>query len=100
VLTFRAVAQASKVPWAALRCEVNGTLDRVDRVTQFTQFDISAQLCVPAGTNVEQACRVLEKAEHVCLISNSLKATIRLETRVDVAEEPADTLADARAATL
>src|SRR5271169_4961790 len=40
VLTFRAVAQASKVSWAALQCDVCGTLDRVDRVTLFTHFDI------------------------------------------------------------
>src|SRR4051812_31810417 len=36
VLTFRAIARASKVAWTALECEVIGTLDRVDRVTQFT----------------------------------------------------------------
>jgi organic hydroperoxide reductase OsmC/OhrA len=93
VLTFRAVAQASKVSWAALRCEVGGTLDRVDRVTLFTHFDIRAHLGVPPGTNVEQARRILEKAERVCLISNSLKATIHLETEIEVASEPAETLA-------
>jgi organic hydroperoxide reductase OsmC/OhrA len=99
VLTFRAVAQASKVPWAALRCEVGGTLDRVDRVTQFTRFDIRAHLRVSAGSNVEAARRALEKAERVCLISNSLKATIHLETEIEGAAEPADTLAGAYAAT-
>ena len=99
VLTFRAVAQASKVSWAALRCEVCGTLDRVDRVTLFTHFDIRAHLRIPAGANVEQARRVLEKAERACLISNSLKATIHLETEVEVAAEPAETMADAYAET-
>jgi len=99
VLTFRAVAHASKMSWATLRCEVGGTLDRVDRATQFTRFDIRAQLQVPAGTNVEQARRALEKTEHVCLISNSLKAAIHLETEVDLAAEPFDTSAGAYAAT-
>ncbi|MES1254571.1 MAG: OsmC family protein [Acidobacteriota bacterium] len=91
LLTFRAVAQASKVAWTSLRCEVVGALDRVDRVTQFTHFDIRACLQVPAETSVEQARRVLEKAEHACLISNSLKATTRLETEISVASEQADT---------
>lgn len=90
LLTFRAVAHASKVSWAGLRCEVGGTLDRVDRVTQFTHFDIRARLQVPAGTSVEQARRALEKAERACLISNSLKATTRLEIEINVAAEPAD----------
>ena len=99
VLTFRAVAHASKVSWTALRCEAGGTLDRVDRVTQFTHVDIRAYLRVPKGTNVEQARRALEKAEHNCLISNSLKATIHMETEVEVAAEPAETLAGAYAET-
>src|SRR5437763_17066325 len=42
VLTFRAVARSAKLPWAALHCEVSGTLDRVDRVTRFTGFELSA----------------------------------------------------------
>src|SRR5579864_4495790 len=90
VLTFRAVAHASKVSWAALRCEVGGTLDRVDRVPQFTHFDIRAHLRLPADTSVDQARHALEKAERLCLIANSLKATRRLETKVDIAAEPAD----------
>lgn len=49
VLTFRAVAKASKLPWTALQCEVTGTLDRVERVTQFTGFDLSVELDVPEG---------------------------------------------------
>jgi organic hydroperoxide reductase OsmC/OhrA len=99
VLTFRAVAHASKVFWAALQCEVGGTLDRVDRVTQFTHFDIRAHLRVPAGTSVDQARPVLEKAERLCLIANSLKATRHLEIEVDVAAEPVDTSAGAYAET-
>jgi peroxiredoxin-like protein len=82
VLTFRAVARASKLSWTSLRCDVDGTLDRIDRTTQFTDLDLRAHLDVPAGTDVEQARRVLEKAEHNCLISNSLKAAIHLKTEV------------------
>jgi organic hydroperoxide reductase OsmC/OhrA len=82
ILTFRAVAHASKLPWTALRCGVTGTLDRVDRVTQFTSFDLDAQLCVPSGTDDALAKRSLEKAEHACLIANSLKAPVHLHAQV------------------
>jgi organic hydroperoxide reductase OsmC/OhrA len=44
LLTFRAVARASKLSWASLRCDVTGTLDRIDRVTQFTHLDLRAHL--------------------------------------------------------
>jgi len=91
-LTFRAVARASRLSWTSVRCEVDGTLDRIDRTTQFTALDIRARLDVPAGTDVDQARRVLEKAEHNCLISNSLKAAIHLETEVHSVPDPVGAL--------
>ena len=68
-----------------LSCDVVGTLDRVDRVAQFTECHVGARLVVPAGTNVEQAERLMAKAEQGCLITNSLKATSHLEATVAVA---------------
>lgn len=82
ILSFRAVARASRIEWTSLRCEVEGTLDRVDRTTQFTSFAVVATLDVPAGTDEQKAIRVLEKAEQVCLITNSLKADSHLEATV------------------
>lgn len=84
VLTFRAIAAASTLPWIAVSCEVEGTLDRIDRVTRFTAITLRATLEVPAGVNEETARRALEKAEHSCLITNSLKADTRLETAIHV----------------
>jgi organic hydroperoxide reductase OsmC/OhrA len=82
VLTFRAVARASALPWSALRCRVTGTLDRIDRVTQFTAFELWADLCVPEGTSNELARRAMEKAERGCLVANSLKAPVHLHVQV------------------
>ncbi|HZT76282.1 MAG TPA: OsmC family protein [Vicinamibacterales bacterium] len=87
VLTFRGVARASKLPWTSLRCEATGTLDRIDRATQFTGFDLHAHLVVPPGTDLEAARRVLDKAEHSCLIANSLKGGVRLTPVVEVVGE-------------
>jgi organic hydroperoxide reductase OsmC/OhrA len=85
VLTFRAIAAISKLSWLALDCRVTGTVDRVDRVSQFTEFAVRTSLRVPSGTNEDEARRLLEKAEQTCLISNSLKAQSRLEAHVEVA---------------
>jgi organic hydroperoxide reductase OsmC/OhrA len=86
LLTFRAVARASGVSWTWLRCEVGGTLDRVDRVTQFTAFDISVRLSIPPTMDVEQARRALQKAEGQCLISKSLKGTMHLTIAIEIDE--------------
>lgn len=82
VLTFRAIARASKLPWVSLKCEVEGTLDRVERVTQFTEFRVLASLRVPPDTNEERAQRLLLRAEQTCLISNSLKAKSHLSITI------------------
>ncbi|MEN8185384.1 MAG: OsmC family protein [Myxococcota bacterium] len=83
VLTFRAVARASKLAWVSLGCEVQGTLDRVERVTRFTEFRVRASLRVPPGTDEERARRLLARAEQSCLITNSLEATSHLEATVE-----------------
>ena len=82
VLTFRAIARGSKLSWLSLSCEVEGTLDRVEKVTSFTEFKIKATLGVPADTDEQRAHRILEKAEAGCLITNSLSATTHLDTEV------------------
>ena len=82
ILTFRAIARASKLPWLSLECVADGTLERVERSTQFTAINIKANLQVPAGTDAGKATRLLEKAEANCLITQSMTATVHLETSV------------------
>jgi len=87
ILSFIAIARASKLEWLNLECETDGILDRVDNVTRFTRFNIRARLTVQADTDVHKATRILEKAEAVCLISNSLSAEKLLETSIEFAPE-------------
>src|SRR5690625_4765296 len=84
VLSFRAVAQASKFEWKQLTVKIDAVLDRVEKVTRFTRFTINARLTVPEGSNLERAKTLLEKAERVCLISNSLTSEIKLVPEVVV----------------
>lgn len=83
ILTFRAVAQASKLDWTNLRCSAEGTLDRVDRVTRFVAMKIDARLTLPSGGDAAKATRLLEKSEKSCLITNSLNLEVELETTVN-----------------
>jgi peroxiredoxin-like protein len=85
ILTFRAVARASKLDWNTLEAAAEGVLERVERVTRFTTVTVSATLTVPAGTDIDKAQRLLEKAEAGCLITNSLTAEAHLETDIIVA---------------
>jgi len=68
-----------------LKCEVHGTLDRVEGKSRFTEFVVKAELEVPEDTDRDKAAKAMERAEHVCLISNSLTAERRLVATVAVA---------------
>lgn len=82
ILTFRAIARASKLEWLDLECSVQGTLERAEGGTRFTRYATQAVLTAPAGTDIARAKTLLEKAEHTCLISNSLRGERTLQTQV------------------
>ena len=82
ILSFRAIARASKLSWTSLDCEVEGILDHAGDTTKFTEFTVVATLRVPPGSNVERANRILHKAEDNCLITNSLSGTTRLTSEI------------------
>jgi organic hydroperoxide reductase OsmC/OhrA len=85
LLSFRGVARANQFTWTSLECAVEGTLNRIEGKTHFTHIVLRATLRAPEGTDHAKAGRLLERAEHVCLVSNSLVAQRRIETTVLVA---------------
>jgi organic hydroperoxide reductase OsmC/OhrA len=84
VLGFRAIAKASKFAWTNLEARTEGTLDRLEGKMRFTRFDTHAKLQVPAGTDIERAKRLLEKAESTCLVANSLTSERHLTVEVEI----------------
>jgi len=82
VLSFRAIARASRLPWSALKCEVEGTLDKVDGVMRFTAFVVRATLEAPAEVSEDLALRILAKSEKSCLVTRSLSGETHLEATV------------------
>lgn len=82
VLSFRAIARAARLDWLDLNCRVEGTLDRVDRVSRFTDFWLEATLTIGPEADAAKAEQLLHKAESSCLITNSLLADSHLQTKV------------------
>ena len=82
VLSFRAITRAARFEWEDLECSVTGTLDRIEGESRFTEFRVKAILTVAPGTDAAKAEKLLHKAEHACLITNSLLADSHLETAV------------------
>jgi organic hydroperoxide reductase OsmC/OhrA len=82
ILTFRGVSRAAALPWQQLQCEVDGTLERVAGVTQFTRYTTRATLTLAAGADHAKFHALLERAENVCLVANSLRGERTLEVRL------------------
>lgn len=82
LFTLRPIARLSKIEFISLELEAEGTVDRQEGVTRFTEIVLRPRLTVPAGTDHERALRALEKAEKGCLVSASLTTPIRLEPEI------------------
>jgi organic hydroperoxide reductase OsmC/OhrA len=87
VLSFRAVARASKLEWRSLECSAEGLLERIDGVMQFTRVTINATLTVDPGVDANLCRRVLLKAEQGCLIANSLRSRRELQAVIRIGSE-------------
>jgi len=88
ILSFRAIARASRLPWESVECHAEGKLERVDSTMRFTEFTVNATLHVPPDTDEQKAHRILEKAEATCLVTNSLSASRRLNAVVEAKSSP------------
>jgi organic hydroperoxide reductase OsmC/OhrA len=62
---------------------VEGTLERVGNTSRFTRYVTRARLIVPAEADVEKARALLERAEHVCLVANSVSGERTLDSVVE-----------------
>jgi len=82
VLSFRAIARASKLEWTAIDCRVEGVLQRAEGVSQFTEYTAFVTLEVPAATIADAAQKAIARAEQVCLVSNSLRGKRKLLANV------------------
>lgn len=86
ILSFRAIARASKLEWMSLNCDVEGVLERLEKVTRFSRFNLRVVLFVQAGTDEQKAMRILEKSEHACLVTNSMTSEVNFSPEIRVAE--------------
>ena len=84
ILSFRAAARASSLPWLSLAVDVEGVLEKSDGMTHFTRFTLSPRLAIAPGTSESLAGAVLRSAKRACLVTNSLTGDCELAPTVHV----------------
>ena len=86
--TFAAYAVRSNLGLVSYESEIEGVLERAEGRYRFTEFTVRPVLVLRTAADVERARTLLESAESSCLISESVRANVRLipEFRVAAAD--------------
>jgi organic hydroperoxide reductase OsmC/OhrA len=87
LFTFRAVARLSRVEFLGLEVEAEGTVDRADGLTRFTDIVLRPTLTIPGGGDHGRATEALQRTARACLVSASLASPVRVEPQVVEEEE-------------
>lgn len=91
VTTFLAIAELSKLEFAAISCGATGTLEKLEGSGfQITEITLRPKLVVHHTHDLERAGRILEKAERNCLISKSTRTAVRLKPQIESIEVAAE----------
>lgn len=81
--TFLAVAQASNLEVVAVECSGEGVLDKgEDRRFRISSIALKPRVTIAREEDRERAGRLIEKAEAVCLIRNSMRSEVTLSSEV------------------
>ncbi|MGZ3865666.1 MAG: OsmC family protein [Bacteroidia bacterium] len=82
--TFLAIAENSKLNFSSFSCRAIGKLEQIGGKFLITEVVLRPIVKISNEADKEKAERVLQKSEAACLISNSIKAKILLESTIIV----------------
>ncbi len=82
--TFLAIAENSKLEFTQFNCKSKGKLDQVDGKYLMTEIILEPSVTIVHEKDRDKAERILQKSESACLISNSIKSKITLNTTVNI----------------
>jgi peroxiredoxin-like protein len=96
--TFLAYAQRANLQVVSYESTVEGVLERAEGRYRFTELNVSPLLVLKSEQDAEIARTIMESAESSCLITESVRARVKLspEYRVATMHEPDVTLRDVR----
>jgi organic hydroperoxide reductase OsmC/OhrA len=82
--TYMVLAKKAELPVSRYRSVAEGLLEKTKEGLVFTRIVLRVDLRVP-GARVEEARKLLETAKKYCIVSNSLKRPVELESTVQAA---------------
>lgn len=83
MLTLLTIAENSKINIASFSSSAQGKLEKVAGAGyQITEIVVKPRVVVGSADELSRMPRILDKAKENCFISNSIKATIKIEPEV------------------
>lgn len=80
--TFLSIAENSKLEYVSLDCAATGKLEKVDGKLLMTEIVLNPLLVIVNESDKDKAERILHKSESACLISNSIRTNVTLNTTI------------------
>ena len=80
--TFLSIAENSKLEFTGFSCKSSGKLEQVEGKFLMTEIILEPTVTIVNENDREKAERVLQKSEQHCLISNSIKSKITMNTTI------------------
>ena len=74
------MAERAGLAFTSYESAAEGKLELVDGKFQFTAITLRPTIMLPANANAAKAKELIEEVEANCLISNSIKAKVSLES--------------------
>ena len=82
--TFVAIADNSKLEFESFECDGVGKLEKVDGKFMISEVELNPIVKIKYDKDKERAERIINKAENLCLISNSAKSKIILNPQIEI----------------
>ncbi len=80
--TFLSIAENSRLEFTEFSCSAIGNLDQIDGKFLITEIILNPVLLITKEADRGKAEKVLEKSEKACLISNSIKSNVILNSTI------------------
>ncbi len=86
ILTFKAIARGKKLTWETINVDADAYLDKVENTLSFTRVEVFVTLGIPSSETGKEDIylKALHKAEETCLITNSIKASVFLHSKIEL----------------
>ena len=81
--TFLSIAENSKLEFTNFSCSAIGKLEQVEGKYLMTEVLLKPILTLRSISDNDKAERILQRSEGACLISNSVKASVTLQTTIN-----------------